>query len=421
MSDERWGDPGAGRSGWSGSPTDRPPVAGEDGPPTATDTIDLRVHEPSAVGWPDEQLWSAPQPAQEPRGRGMGPAFVVLLTLIAAALGGGVGAGAALVATRDERRGLDPDARLGTPAVNLPRDVQPGTVAAVAARLIPSVVSIDVGGGSGSGVIIRDDGYIVTNNHVVAQARGPVTVQLASGRELPARVVGTDPLTDLAVLKVEGSRLPPAAFGQSRALRVGDPVVAIGSPLGLAGTVTSGIVSALNRQVGSQDGPTLYNLIQTDAAINPGNSGGALADAAGNVVGINVAIASLGSGNIGLGFAIPIDEAAVVAEQLIRTGRAVHPYLGVAPETVEPETAGRLGVESGVLVFRVFENSPASEAGLREGDVITSFGGEDVASAGELIVEIRRRRLGEVVEVVYFRDGQRRTAAVTLAERPRSS
>ncbi|MBC7373850.1 MAG: trypsin-like peptidase domain-containing protein, partial [Frankiales bacterium] len=229
-----------------------------------------------------------------------------------------------------------------------------------------STVSISVSGsnsrGTGSGVVIRSDGYILTNNHVVAAGAGPdgqITVTFdGAQQELPAQIVGRDPVTDLAVIQIKaGKQLPAASLGQSGALVVGDPVIAIGSPLGLSGTVTTGIVSALNRTVnvpaeGGGSSNPLFNAIQTDAAINPGNSGGALVNARGEVIGINSAIATLGggsgfggeqsSGSIGVGFAIPIDEAKSVAEEIIRTGRATHPSIGVSATTV-PASADRQG------------------------------------------------------------------------------
>jgi putative serine protease PepD len=297
-----------------------------------------------------------------------------------------------------------------------------------------STVSIAVrgagGNGTGSGVVIRSDGYILTNNHVVASAAsgGEISVTLDNGeQELPARIVGRDPVTDLAVLRVESrSPLPAATLGQSRALVVGDPVIAIGSPLGLSGTVTTGIVSALNRTVdvpaedGEQRNP-LFNAIQTDAAINPGNSGGALVNARGEVIGINSAIATLGGGgvfggeqsggSIGVGFAIPVDEAKSVAEEIIRTGKATHPSIGVSATTV-----ARDADRKGALVRELTPGGAAGRAGLQPNDLIVEVDGEKVTSVDELILAVRSNKVGDRVEVTYLRNGDTRTTEVVLQD-----
>jgi putative serine protease PepD len=279
------------------------------------------------------------------------------------------------------------------------------------------------GNGTGSGVVIRSDGYILTNNHVVETAAdgGEITVTLDAGeRELPADIVGLDAVTDLAVLRVRTDRdLSPAALGQSRALVVGDPVVAIGSPLGLSGTVTTGIVSALNRTVNVGEFP-LFNAIQTDAAINPGNSGGALVNAQGEVIGINSAIATLGGGglfggeqsggSIGVGFAIPIDEARSVAEEIIRTGRATHPSIGVSATTVGGQD------REGALVRELTAGGAAGRAGLEPGDLIVQVDDEDVSSVDELILAIRSNSVGDTITLTYVRDGRTRTAEVVLQD-----
>ena len=392
MSDEHWGDP------W--------------GPSGST------VREDSH---PTEQLWAAyARPAEPPPPRGRLGTTALVAALVGALAGGGVGAGVATLVAGDS-----PTAVLGRGDVSLgqgtstPRDVAAGSVTAVAAKLLPSVVSIGTGNGSGSGVVISADGYILTNNHVVQGARS-VGVTFVNNKELPARTIGLDPDTDLAVVKVDATGLQAAELGRSSGAQVGDPVVAIGSPLGLAGTVTSGIVSALNRRVeGGGAAPTLFNLIQTDAAINPGNSGGALADAGGRVIGINTAIASLGAGSIGLGFAIPIDEARSVADEIIRTGKATHPFLGVNLRTITAELAQQFdGLSEGALIGEVTPGAPADRAGLRSGDVIVELGGTPVKSVDDLIVAIRGHKIGEEVTVVYVRDGQRRTAKAVLAEKP---
>ena len=302
-----------------------------------------------------------------------------------------------------------------------------GSVAKVADTVLPSVVSIEVrssrGGGSGSGVIIDPVGLILTNNHVIEQAvdNGALRVTLNDGRTAEATIVGRDAGSDLAVIKVEGlSNLAAIQIGSSGSLSVGETVVAIGSPLGLSGTVTSGIVSALNRpvQTGASDGPgadselATLNAIQTDAAINPGNSGGPLVDLAGRLVGINSAIANLSrgsgqAGSIGLGFAIPIDQAAKVADQLIKTGKAEHGRLGV---TAENATTPALGA----ALVQVSPDSPASAAGLTVGDVVTGFAQQRIDGADSLVAAVRSSQPGDKVELTYSRGGTSKTVTVTL-------
>ncbi|HEX6569497.1 MAG TPA: trypsin-like peptidase domain-containing protein, partial [Acidimicrobiales bacterium] len=308
-----------------------------------------------------------------------------------------------------------------------------------AAAVLPSVVSISFeagpASGSGSGIIISEDGQILTNNHVVALAAdgGSLTVTFSDGSTADARIVGRDPATDLAVIQAEDvSGLTPATLGSSADLHVGDTVMAIGSPLGLDGSVTSGIVSALGRAItlqaeeqspfggngGSASGAdtAVIDAIQTDAAINPGNSGGALVNADGEVVGINTAIASLAQGttsqggNIGVGFAIPIDAARDIASQLVEDGSVTHAYLGVS--IADTDTG------SGALVGAVDEGQPAADAGLQEGDVITEIDGRAVSGAAGLTAAIRSKSPGDKVEVTYTRDGDEHTVDVTLGELP---
>ena len=384
-----------------------------------------------AWGYPTDTIGRPERPEKERRGPFGTLVLVVLTALLAGSVGGYLGARA-----QDDDRLLDPSASLGTGAPSAPASVDraPESVAGIAAQVMQSTVSIAVrgadGNGTGSGVVIRSDGYILTNNHVVAGAAsgGEITVTFDDGEnEVPARIVGLDPVTDLAVLRVDVDfELKPATLGQSRALVVGDPVIAIGSPLGLSGTVTTGIVSALNRTVDvpAQDGQgrnPLFNAIQTDAAINPGNSGGALVNARGEVVGINTAIATLGGsplgggqgGSIGVGFAIPIDEARSVAEEIIRTGRATHPAIGVSALTVSGED------REGALVRELTTGGAAAQAGLEVGDLIVKVDDNEVTSVDELILAIREKSVGDTVTVTYVRDGQTRTAQVRLQDRPR--
>ncbi|GGL95775.1 S1C family serine protease [Nakamurella endophytica] len=319
----------------------------------------------------------------------------------------------------------DPQFQLATgqPAV----ERAPGSIAAVAARVVPAVVSIEIrsgdSGDTGSGVVIDGKGYIVTNNHVVSLAAtdkaAVMTVVFNDGAHsrVPATVVGRDPETDLAVVKVDRvAGATVAQLGSSASLRVGDPVIAIGSPLGLAGTVTTGIVSALDRPVrlqgGDSDTNAVIDAVQTDAAVNPGNSGGALVDATGTVVGINTAIRTLGgdgSGSIGLGFAIPIDTARAVAEELIRTGTVVHSTIGVNARSATD------GTTDGAQVQNVADGGPAAKAGIREGDVITRIGDRAVGDADSLVVAVQSLPVGRTVPVTLTRSGRTLTVQVTLA------
>jgi putative serine protease PepD len=308
-----------------------------------------------------------------------------------------------------------------------------GSIASVAATILPSVVSIEVktttGGDTGSGIVISTDGYILTNNHVVAAAAdggGKLTVVFPDKHTVPGQIEGRDKVSDLAVVRVRNVHgLHAAALGSSANLAVGDAVVAVGSPLGLAGTVTSGIISALDRPVeaGDPQGNTddVIDAIQTDAAINPGNSGGPLVNAAGEVIGVNSAIATLSGGqifdsgqggNIGLGFAIPIDQAKRIARQIIKNGYSTHAIIGVTLDARYAGKGARIGDPRGRSA--VVPGGPAAHAGLRAGDVVVRVNGLIVTNADELIIEIRKRVPGQRLTLVYLRSGDRRTAIVTL-------
>jgi serine protease Do len=295
------------------------------------------------------------------------------------------------------------------PSARVPED-EP--VARAASQVGPSVVQVNVsavqetpfglreGKGLGSGVIYRRDGYVVTNNHVV-QGASEVNVAFADGSIEVGEVVGTDPATDLAVVKVDRRNLPAAKFAENSDLVPGQLAIAIGSPSGFQSTITSGVISGISRDLPpelTRGDTSLVDLIQTDAAISPGSSGGALANRDGEVVGINVAYlppAETGAANIG--FAIPSDTAISVADQLIETGRATQAYIGVNLEEVSPENADRfgIGVEGGVLVARVENGSPAADAGLRRGDVITAVGSTEISSYGDLLGALRDYRPGD--------------------------
>ncbi|MDO5500498.1 MAG: trypsin-like peptidase domain-containing protein [Propionibacteriaceae bacterium] len=323
------------------------------------------------------------------------------------------------------------DATAGADQARRAADGEPDW-AQIVERVSPAAVAVSVRGGGaagqGSGVVIDDRGHIATNHHVVAAGGGnaEVMVTLHDNRVLPARIVGTDPASDLAVLVVEGVQLESVSFGDDSQLRVGDPVLAVGNPLGLAGTVTAGIVSALDRPVTTVQGggrtgggePVVTNAIQTDAAINPGNSGGALVNSTGELVGINSSIATMGqpSGNIGIGFAITATQVRSITDQLIETGEAQHSFLGVSVvDTVAQVDA--VGVRAAGIA-RVDPGTPTAGAGLREGDAVAALDGEAIDSGLALTAQVRERRPGTQVTLGLIRDGQRSDLEVTLAERP---
>jgi putative serine protease PepD len=362
---------------------------------------------------------------------------VVAASLLVGA-GAGVGGAVAYSAWNDDSSSGSSGTAAATTAskvVDTPNTpAADGSVEAVATKVLPSVVKIDVSGsqgsGSGSGIILSSDGQILTNNHVVELAGndGTLTVTFNDGSHADAKVLGTDPLTDTALIQAQGvSGLTPATIGKSGDLAVGQGVVAVGSPLGLDATVTSGIVSALNRPVNvGSDGTgntTVYPAIQTDAAINPGNSGGALVDLNGNVVGINSAIATAGqtvggeSGNIGVGFAIPIDEVMPIVDQMAKGETPTHARLGVQVSDVGADTPqGQAGavVADGAQIQDVNAGSTAADAGIQKGDVITKVDDHLITDADSLVATIRSYRPGDKVTVTYERDGQTKTAELTL-------
>ncbi|MBD0329337.1 MAG: trypsin-like peptidase domain-containing protein [Thermoleophilia bacterium] len=295
-----------------------------------------------------------------------------------------------------------------------------GRIPAIVDEVAPSVVTIRVGRGLGSGVVFDGDGRIVTNAHVVDTAE-QVEVVLANGRELAGRVVAADTRTDLAVVEVgEADGLAPVTFA-GELPRVGELAVAIGSPLGFENTVTAGVVSGLSREIPSTGLPVaaLVDLIQTDAAISPGNSGGALVNADGDVIGINVAYIPPAEQAVALGFAIPAPTVRDVVEELLETGRVRHAFLGVQSARVTPQLVEQfdLAVDEGALVYLVERGSPAARARIREGDVIVELGGEPIRIVEDLLAALRRHDPGDAVEVVVVRDGERRELQVTLAER----
>jgi putative serine protease PepD len=334
--------------------------------------------------------------------------------------GGGVSAGTVL--WLDHRSDLINGVSL--PFAPSDSRAEPTGVSRIADGVLPTVVSLEVRGNSrgatGSGVVVRPDGYILTNNHVVSDAvdGGSITVTFSDGTRAPARIVGRSPTYDLAVVRVDRKDLPTATLGDSTDLQVGDPVIAFGSPLGLSGTVTTGIISALDRPVTTTDaGEASYiSAIQTDAAINPGNSGGPLVDQRGRVVGITSAIATLSQqsgGSIGLGFAIPITQAREIAEQLIDNGQAEYPVVGVVLDLTYRGNGARIQPAGGSRA-PVTPGGPAERAGLQPGDVIVDVDGEPVGSYEEFVVSIRSHQPGETVQLTVQRGGEEFQVDVTL-------
>nr|WP_120492109.1 trypsin-like peptidase domain-containing protein [Corynebacterium lactis] len=376
----------------------------------------------TAQGWQTAPPSGAEQSRQSGP-KGLGALAIAALMLGSAAVGGGA---AALVMSTNSSDSVTQNA-LNQPAETRQVAAPAGSVEEVAQKVLPSVVSIttEMPGGvaSGSGSILSADGLVLTNHHVVAGAEegGRMQVLLSDGSTHPAKVVASDSATDIAVIRIEGvNGLRPISLGNSSQVQVGQEVVAVGSPLGLTSTVTQGIVSAKNRPVtaaGENGESSVIDAIQTDAAINPGNSGGALVDMEGNLIGVPSVIASMkqGSeqaGSIGLGFAIPIDQARRIAEDLIETGHARMPAIGAHIDT-RPVT-------NGALVREVTPGSPAEKAGLKPGDVITKLDDRSLDNGVALIAAIRSHRIGDSVTLTVTDDkgGNERTVDVTLAEAP---
>jgi len=273
--------------------------------------------------------------------------------------------------------------------------------------------------GLGSGVIVSPEGYLITNHHVIDGA-DDIEVLLADGRQAQARLVGTDPDSDVAVLKIDLDKLPAITFGNTEVLQVGDAVLAIGNPFGVGQTVTAGIVSALGRnQLGIN---TFENFIQTDAAINPGNSGGALVDAAGNLVGINTAIFSKSGGSLGIGFAIPANTARMVMDGLIRDGSVTRGWIGVEPRDLTPEMAEslRLPVKSGVLITGVLQNGPAGNGGMRPGDVVLKIADQNISNTAQLFNAVAALKPGNPATIAVQRGDRALELKVLVAQRPPS-
>jgi len=380
---------------------------------------------PITVAHPSERLTPVPpRPATW-----MWPVLATLALVLG--LGGGV-AGSVIYnrtgdSASDSGEGTGPGLTATGVRTAAPLKGGRSTIAAVAQELLPSTVQISAeyggqpNGATGSGFVIDTAGHIVTNNHVVEQAAkddGPIEIVDQDGNRYDASVVGRSPVYDLAVLySEEAKQMKPAALGESRALQVGDPVVAIGSPLGLSSTVTAGIVSALQRPVTTGDSASessYINAVQTDAAINPGNSGGPLVNMAGQVIGVNSAIATTGgttgddqAGNIGVGFAIPIEQVKITADQILRTGEARYPVIGAKVQTGQRDG-------SGAEIDEVVDGTPADEAGLEKGDVVVALEGQKITDGIALIVSIRSHQPGETLTFTVLRDGDHKDIKVTL-------
>jgi putative serine protease PepD len=366
-------------------------------------------------------------PSQEPPQRGRSRT-VLVAAVTAAVVGGAIGAGT-VAAFNDNNNKPTVVSALPQTTQTAPATAKiDGSITAAAAKIQPSVVTIDVSGqneqGNGSGVIIRQDGYIVTNDHVVSVAAngGTMTVVTNDGQQAKASIVGRDSSDDLAVIKVTGLKnLVPASFAKSSNVIIGQTVIAVGAPLGLSDTVTSGIVSNTARPVRSGDNDqAVFDAIQTDAAINPGNSGGALADLNGNVIGINAAIATPNtgglqipgqtqqSGSIGIGFAIPSDEVSRIAAELIASGKATHAFLGVGPTNQQTNNV------TGAQIGSVQQNTAAAKAGLKAGDIVTKVDNQRVDDFDGLAAAIRSHVPNQTVTLTIIRGGKTSTLRVTL-------
>lgn len=421
-----YGSGGYGSGGSHGTPGYGTPGYGATGYPSGTYGAGSPAPYGSG-GWTSSTATFAP-----PAPKRSGTARTVLIAAaVAVVVGGGVGAGVAAAISDGSSGG---SAGLSNSTQAAPAAKLDGSVAGAASAISPSVVTLSVSagqsGGTGSGIVIKTDGdtgYVLTNNHVVTldsqteASANQISVTLPNGTNTDATMVGTDPADDLAVVKIQSSGLKAASFSSSSKLQVGQTVVAMGAPLGLSNTVTSGIVSALARPVstGSGDQGAIFNAIQTDAAINPGNSGGPLVDLNGNVVGVNSAIAGTGdstsgtqSGNIGIGFAIPSDEASRIADELITTGKATHAVLGITVKGAAQQSGPTSG--AGATVGSVQAGSPAAKAGIKAGDVITKIGDQRIDDSVTAVAATRSFAPGTKVPVTVTSGGQTKTVDVTL-------
>lgn len=380
-----------------------------------------RYREPPS---PDDRLWRHPSEIALPRPPARRQLWVVgIASALAASL---LSTGLAVVAGNLLDAG-GTSRGVGTAGIFTPPTLvgARADVVTVAERIRPAIVQLKVERGrtgSGSGVLFRSDGHLLTNAHVIEGATS-VMVVLSSGREFPARVIGSDAESDTAVVKIDGGPFPVAELGSTSDLKVGQEAIAVGSPLGLSGgpSVTVGVVSALHRSVRTRTGTSLMDMVQTDAPIAPGSSGGALLDAYGKVIGITTALAMTDTGAEGFGFAIPIDAARNAADQLIATGKVVTVWLGVEGSDLDGATALDLNLDGGAMIEKVKPDSPAERAGLAPRDVIVRVDDKPVTSMNTLVVAVRSHRPGDVFTVEIVRDKQRHGMTVTVAERPAGS
>ncbi|MBV9043325.1 MAG: trypsin-like peptidase domain-containing protein [Acidimicrobiia bacterium] len=369
---------------------------------------------------PDDRLWRHPSEMRPKRSAGERTWLVASISgLVGALLASGVVVVAGGIGNRATERIVE---REEVPVRTVASTPGTESVVDIAQRVRPAITQVRVegkqGDASGSGVLFQSDGHLLTNFHVIDGADA-VKVVIDSGRELTAKVVGTDPENDVAVLKIDGGPFPVAALGTAADLQVGQPAIAIGSPLGLAGgpSVTVGVVSALHRRLDTQSGPPLLDMIQTDAPISPGSSGGALLDSDGAVIGLTTAVATT-DGAQGLGFATPIDIARSSADQLIAGGKVVHVWLGIEGTDVDPTTAKEMAIDGGALIGRVVQGSPADKSGLQARDVIVALDNQPVKSMGALVVALRTHRPGDAVSIDVRRGKDQRHMTVSLIERP---
>ena len=401
-----------------------PPGGAAEAEPGLEAGVPLPPSAPAEVGFPGEADPFASRPAAA-RGSGGGRPFwrYAVVGLAAGLAGGALAVGAFLLWFDDEPAPVVQ--QIETHIVE--QGEEEATAAAVARAVLPSIVTVEVRAssvgefvaeGSGSGVVLRADGLLVTNQHVVDGA-GQVRVIFAGGRTYPAEIVGQDPTTDLAVLRIATTGLTPITLGSSEDLEIGDTAIAVGSPLGLEGgpSVTVGVVSAFDRRLGTGD-DILLGMIQTDAPITRGSSGGALVDASGRLIGITTAIGISDVGAEGLGFAIPVELVRLVTEQLADSGVASHPFIGVLGSTFFRQEADGATIPAGVEVAEVIEGTAAAAAGIEVGDILLSVDGESLATIDQLVAMLRFYRVGDSVAVELERGGELQTITVTLLDRP---
>lgn len=374
--------------------------------------------------------WPPPTPKESRRDRGMRPGLLVTVALAAAVIGAASGVSVLLLGREDPAASppVTVVERVETRIVEAPTAGPGVSPADVARQVVPSIVTVEqgfegddgfVGTGGGSGVVFDDDGHVITNHHVIEDAEA-VRVVLSDGRIVPATVVGSDALTDLAVIRVGISGLPPIRFGSTAGLSVGDAAYAVGNPLSLEGgpSLTGGVISAFDRRVLLQGGRELFGMLQTDAPITRGSSGGALVDGVGRLIGITTAVGVSDLGQEGLGFAIPVELVSRVVGEIIETGTVSHAFLGIVGSTRFVTDSDGTTTPSGVEIVEVVDGTAAAIAGIAPGDVVVALDGAEQGTLEQLVLTLRLARVGDVVEVTILRDGERITLEVELLERP---